>query len=82
MTKKFSTVLPSNKNMVPSLNKKIESITKKEPKPSNTKKSYAQASKANILMNIDNVLHTKEAFSSLSANKVGNIIKAKNSSKR
>jgi len=48
-----STVPPSNKNVVPHLNKKIESITKKEPKPSNIKKSYTQASKANISMNIE-----------------------------
>lgn len=77
-----STVLPSNKNIVLSLNKKIESITKKELKPSNIKKSYAQASKANISMNIKDFLHIKEAFPSLFANEVENMIKAKNNSER
>ena len=80
LMKNSSTVPPSNKNVVLHLNKKIESITKKEPKPSNIKKSYTQASKANILMNIKNDLCIKEAFPSLSANEVGKMIKAKNSS--
>ena len=62
LTKNSSTVPPSNKNVVPPLNKKIEFVTKKEAKPSNIKKSYAQASKANILTNIEDVLHIKEAF--------------------
>ena len=66
----------------PPLNKKVETIIKKALILSNIKKSYAQASKANILPNIDDVLHIKEVFPSLSANEVGKMIKAKNSSKR
>ena len=54
-------------------------INKKTPKPSTIKKSYVQASKANISSNIDNVIQIKEAFPSLSANKVGKMLKAKNS---
>jgi len=66
----------------PPLNKKVETITKKALILSNVKKLYAQASKANILPNIDDILHIKEAFPSLLANEVGKMIKAKNSSKR
>jgi len=62
-------------------NKKVETVTKKALILSNVKKSYAQASKANILPNIDDVLHIKEAFLFLSADEVGKMIKAKNSSK-
>ena len=66
--------------VIPSpFNKKIKSITKKELKPSNIKESYIQTSKANILNNIKDVLHIKEAFSSLSADEVGKMIKVKNS---
>ena len=57
----------------------INSISKKAPKLSNTKKSYAQASKANILPNVKDVLHIKEVFSTLLADKVTRIIKVKNS---
>jgi len=64
----------------PPLNKKVETITKKALILSNVKKSYTQASKANILLNIDDILHIKEAFLSLSADEVGKMIKAKNSS--
>ena len=51
---------------------------KKAPKPSTMKKSYVQASKANI-SNIDDVIQIKEAFPSLSADEVGKMLKAKNS---
>jgi len=44
------------------------------------KKSYAQASKANILMSIEDVIRVKEAFPSLLADEVGKMLKAKNSS--
>ena len=33
---------------LPPPNKNVESTTKKDPKPSNLKKSYAQASKSNL----------------------------------
>ena len=52
----------------------------KVPKPSNTKKSYVQASKMNILSNVKDILQVKEAFPSLLAIEVGRILKAKNSS--
>ena len=52
----------------------------KVPKPSNIKKSYVQASKINILSNVENILRVKEVFLFLSANKVGKILKVKNSS--
>ena len=44
------------------------------------KKSYVQASKMNISSNVEDVLQVKEVFPSLSANEVGRILKAKNSS--
>jgi len=40
-----------------------------------------QTSKANISLNIEDVLYVKEAFSSLSVDEVGKMLKAKNSSK-
>ena len=52
-------------------NKKVENIIKK---------SYVQTSKANILLNVEDVLYIKEAFPSLLANKVGKIIRVKNNS--
>ena len=71
----------SNIPMAPPPNKIIGSIKKKALKPSNMKKSYTQASKANISSNIEDVLCVKEAFPSLLANEVGKMLKAKNSSK-
>ena len=65
----------------PSLNNMVKNIKNKTSKPPMVKKSYAQASKANISTNIEDILHIKDTFSSLSADKVGKIIKAKNSSK-
>jgi len=53
---------------------------KKATKPIITKKSYAQASKANISTSIEDVIRVKEAFPSLSADEVGKMLKAKNSS--
>ena len=61
---------------------KVNSINKKASKPSNIKKSYVQASKANISPNVEDVLQIKEAFSTLSANKVTQMIKTKNNGKR
>ena len=54
---------------------------KKAPKPMITKKSYMQASKTNILLSIEDVIQVKEAFSTLSADEVEKILKAKNSSR-
>jgi len=73
--------LISNIPTAPSSNKITGSIEKKAPKPLNAKKSYMQASKANISSNIEDVLCVKEAFPSLSADEVGKMLKAKNSSK-
>jgi len=72
----FAPIVP----VLQSLNKKVETVIKKAPILSNIKKSYTQTSKANISPNIDNILHIKEAFLFLSANEVGKMIKAKNSS--
>ena len=52
---------------------------KKAPKPSTTKKSYAQASKVIKSTNIEDVIRVKEAFPNLSADEVGKMLKAKNS---
>ena len=55
-------------------------IKKKVPKPTTTKKTYAQASKSNTSLNIKDVLWMKEVFPTLSADKVEKILKVKNSS--
>jgi len=65
-------VLPINKNN--------ELINKKEPKPSNIRKFYAQVLKSNVSPNIENILQIKDAFPSLSASKVGKMMKAMNGS--
>jgi len=67
--------------VIPPINKNNELINKKKPKPSNIRKSYAQVSKLNVLPNIKNVLRIKNTFPSLSADKVGKIMKAMNGSK-
>ena len=79
----FSVMVPSPTATlaIPPSTKNIEIITKKNTKPSNIKKSYVQISKINILPNIKDVLWIKEVFSTLSADKVGRMIKAMNSSK-
>ena len=66
--------------VVPPINKNNQSINKKEPKLSNIRKSYVQVSKLNVLPNIENVLQIKDAFPSLSASKVGKMMKAMNGS--
>jgi len=53
---------------------------KKAPKPTITKKSYAQAFKTNILSSIEDVIRVKEAFPTLLADNVEKMLKAKNSS--
>jgi len=58
--------------------KSMESLVKKTPKPSNVKKSYTQASKANILLNIEDVIQVKEVFPTLSADEVGKMLNIKN----
>ena len=45
----------------------------------NKKKSYMQASKANILSSIEDVIRVKEVFLTLSTDEVGKMLKAKNS---
>ena len=67
---------------IPPSDKKVNSVNKRAPKLSNVKKSYIQASKANILPNVEDVLQIKEVFPTLVANKVVKMIRAKNSSKR
>ena len=61
---------PPNKNSV--------STVKKDPKLSNMKKSYAQASKSNLLC-IEDIVRVKEAFPALLADEVGKVLKIKNS---
>ena len=65
----------------PPPSKKAGSNKKKAPtpKPTNTtKKSYAEASKANNSSNIEDVIRVKEAFPELSADEVGKMLKVKN----
>ena len=75
-------VTATNQNIpaTPPPNKTTGPNEKKATKPTTTKKSYAQASKANISSNIEDVIQVKEVFPSLSADEVGNMLKAKNSS--
>ena len=69
----------TNLPVAPPFNKNVESVVKKASKSLNTRKSYMQASESNILFSIEDVLQVNEAFSSLSADKVGKMLKAKNS---
>ena len=74
---------PPTTNMsvaLPPPNKNVKSIVKKTPKPSNMKKSYVQASKSNLL-HIEDILWVKKAFSALLVNKVGKVLKIRNSGK-
>jgi len=82
-----STSLPSNTAVPPPTTNPVATpplptlvVPQKVPKPSNMKKSYAQASKTNLLSKVEDILRVKEAFSSLSADEVGKILKVKNSS--
>ena len=74
------TVMDTNVPVTPPLNKMTGPIEKKAMKPMIMKKSYAQASKANISTSIEDVIRVKEVFPSLSADEVGKMLKAKNSS--
>ena len=62
----------------PPPNKNVESTAKKDPKPLNLKKSYAQTSKSN-LSHIEDIVQVKEVFPTLSADEVGKVLKIKNS---
>ena len=82
-----STSLPSNMAVLPPTTNPAATtplptsvVSQKVPKPSNMKKSYAQASKTNLSSKVEDILQVKEAFPSLSANEVGKILKVKNSS--
>jgi len=74
-----TTVTNSNVPVAPPPSKTTGPNEKKALKPTIMKKSYAQASKANILSSIEDVIQVKEAFPALSANEVGKMLKAKNS---
>ena len=81
-----STSLPSNTavlssptNSITTLPPQMSVVPQKVSKPSNMKKSCAQASKSN-LSKVEDILWVKEAFLSLSANEVRKILKVKNSS--
>ena len=76
-----TTATNPNISTIPPPSKTAELNEKKAPKPMIMKKSYMQASKANILSSIEDVIQVKEAFSTLSANEVGKMLKAKNSSR-
>ena len=65
---------------LPPPNKNVESTIKKDPKPSNIKKSYAQASKSNLL-HIEDIVRVKKVFPALLADEVGKVLKIKNSRK-
>ena len=84
-TKNLSSSVPTttmNPNIpaIPFSSKITGPNEKKAPKPTITKKSYAQASKTNILSSIEDVIRVKKAFLTLSADEVGKMLKAKNSS--
>ena len=74
------TITNTNVPATPLPSKTTGLIEKKAMKPTITKKSYVQTSKANILTSIEDVIQVKEAFPSLLADEVGKMLKAKNSS--
>ena len=76
-----TTATNSNVPVAPPPSKTTGPNEKKAPKPTITKKSYVQASKANISSSIEDVIRVKEAFPTLSADEVGKMFKAKNSGK-
>ena len=69
----------SNILAAPPSSKTTGPIEKKVLKPMTMKKTYAQASKSNTSSNIEDVLWVKKVFPALSADKVGKMLKAKNS---
>ena len=66
--------------LVKSPSKTTRPNEKKALKPTITKKSYVQASKANISLNIEDIIQVKEVFPTLSVDEVGKMLKTKNSS--
>ena len=74
-----TTAMNSNVPVAPPPSKTTGPNEKKAPKPMITKKSYAQASKANISSSIEDVIQVKEVFPALSADEVEKMLKAKNS---
>jgi len=62
----------------PPPNKNVKSTIKKAPKPLNMKKSYTQASKSNLSC-IEDILQVKKVFPALLVNKVGKVLKIRNS---
>ena len=66
--------------VAPPSSKTTRPIKKKVLKLTTTKKTYVQASKSNTSLNIEDVLQVKEVFPALSADKVGKMLKVKNSS--
>jgi len=75
------TVMNTNVPATPPPSKTTSPIEKKATKPMIMKKSYMQASKVNISMSIEDVIRVKEVFPFLSADEVGKMLKAKNSSR-
>ena len=75
-----TTATNPNVPVIPSPSKTTGPNEKKPMKPTITKKSYAQASKANISSSIEDVIRVKEVFPTLSADEVGKMLKAKNNS--
>ena len=69
-------VPPPPTNSITTLPPQTSVVPQKVPKPSNMKKSYAQASKSN-LSKVEDILRVKEAFPSLSADKVRKILKVR-----
>ena len=76
----MSTTITNSNVFVKFPSKTTRPNEKKTLKPTITKKSYIQASKANILLNIEDIIRVKKVFSTLSVDKVGKMLKAKNSS--
>ena len=75
-----TTAMNPNIPAIPPLSKTTGPNEKKAPKPTIMKNSYVQASKTNISSSIEDVIRVKEAFLTLSADEVGKMLKAKNSS--
>ena len=72
-------VSPTTTNSVAPPPPHTSTVPQKVSKPSNMKKSYAQASKSNCLLKVEDILRIKEAFPSLSVDEVDKILKFKNS---
>ena len=78
-TTSSSSVPPLPSSLV---NKPKNVVNKKTSVQANVKKSYMQASKANISPRVEDVLHIKDTFPELSADDVGRIIKVTNGNER